>query len=266
MNADTLSLQDYSFQALYQSDLQSLWALLVAPVAFLAWRAARPTDPTRARVPEASRSVASLTLCFAVLTMIDPICTGPVADLALFQSTRVPLLIMFFFVLLGDFRVLFLAISVARPEQARTRRLGWASAVTLIVPVATGLVYGTLDRLIEHLHGQWLWMIYEAGFALLCIGLSRRWLPRSLAGASGAEARIDYLRDVFAYSTAYYVLWLSADALIVLGDLDLGWALRVVPNQLYYAFWVPFVYARFYSASPGPWSTGPVRPSENASR
>ncbi len=68
-----MTIDPSSFQAAYQSDLQSLWALLVAPVAFLAWRAARPTDPTRACVPEASRFVAGLTLCFAGLTMVDPI-------------------------------------------------------------------------------------------------------------------------------------------------------------------------------------------------
>jgi len=261
-----MTIEPFSFETAYQSDLQSLWALLVAPTAFLAWRAARPTDPTRARVPEASRFVAGLTLCFAVLTMVDPICTGPVADLGVLQGTYVPTLIMFFFVLLGDLRVLLLAIGVARPEQTLGRRLGWAGAVTLVVPIGTGILYGALDALVDDLHGQWLWMIYEAGFALLCVGLSRRWLPRSLEGEPDAVEKADFLRDVFAYSTAYYVLWLSADALIVLGDLDLGWAIRMVPNQLYYALWVPFVYARFYSAPPAPRPDVPVLREGNASR
>ena len=61
-----------------------------------------------------------------------------------------------------------------------------------------------------------------------------------------------YLREVFAYSAAYYVLWLFADVLIVIGDLDLGWAVRMVPNQLYYALWTAFVYARFYSVAAEP--------------
>ena len=59
----------------YYSDLQSLYALLVAPLAFLAWRAAAPTDHSRAVVPEAARFVSGLTLVFAVATMIDPIST-----------------------------------------------------------------------------------------------------------------------------------------------------------------------------------------------
>jgi hypothetical protein len=40
---------------------------------------------------------------------------------------------------------------------------------------------------------------------------------------------------------------LIADLLIVVGGLDLGWAIRIVPNQLYYSFWVPFAYWRFFS-------------------
>ena len=52
-----------------------------------------------------------------------------------------------------------------------------------------------------------------------------------------------------SFTAAYYALWLAADVLIVVAGLDLGWALRMVPNQLYYAFWTPFVYFRFFSAS-----------------
>jgi hypothetical protein len=261
-----MTLEAFSFEGIYRSDLQSLWALLVAPIAFLAWRAARPTDPTRAIVPEASRFVSVLTLCFAVLTMVDPISTGPIAHLESLEGTPLPLLIMFFFVLLGDFRVLLLTIGVARPEQTLPRRLGWAAAVTLVVPLITGLIYGPLSLLVADLHGQWLWMIYEAGFAMLCIALSRRWLSRSLEGAANAVAKQDFLRDVFAYSAAYYVLWLFADALIVVGDLDLGWAIRIVPNQLYYALWVPFVYSRFYSVPATPWPDVPASRTGNAAR
>ena len=37
-----------------------------------------------------------------------------------------------------------------------------------------------------------------------------------------------------------------ADVLILAG-WDIGWALRVIPNQLYYVFWVPVVWALFFS-------------------
>jgi len=44
-----------------------------------------------------------------------------------------------------------------------------------------------------------------------------------------------------------YALWAAADLLIVAG-FDAGWAVRLVPNQLYYAWYVPFVYWRFFSS------------------
>ena len=141
-------------------------------------------------------------------------------------------------------------VGVARPTESGRRGFAWAGAATLIVPIGTGVLYGLLVVTIDDLHGQWLWMIYEAGFAALCIGLSRAWLPRTLDGDPERAAKTAFLREALAYSAAYYALWLFADVLIVLGGLDLGWGVRIVPNQLYYALWTPFVYARFF-AGPG---------------
>jgi hypothetical protein len=50
-----------------------------------------------------------------------------------------------------------------------------------------------------------------------------------------------------AYVAVYYALWALADVLILVGRLDAGWGLRVIPNQLYYALYLPFVYFRFFS-------------------
>lgn len=233
----------------YYSDLQSLYALLVAPLAFLAWRAAAPTDHSRAVVPEAARFVSGLTLVFAVATMIDPISTGPLAHSEGINGTFAATLIMFSFVLLGDLRVLLLAIGVARPERTLSQNLRWAAGTTLIVPLVAGASYFLLGQLVDDLHSQALWMLYEAGFLILCIALSRCWIPRVLASAPDFAEKTRFLRAVFGFSAAYYALWLAADVLIVVAELDLGWGIRIVPNQLYYAFWVPFVYARFFSAN-----------------
>ena len=243
-------MTDFTWQAAYYSELQTVWALLVVPIAFLAWRAASPTDPARACVPEAARFVSRTTLIFAVLTMVDPLSTGIVAKQDGIEGTFAATLIMFFFVLLGDFRVLLLAIGVARPERTLRENFGWAAGVTLVVPVFAGVTYAALRAIIDDLHGQVLWMVYEAGFMGLCVALSRRWVPRSLGDDVGAVPKVDYLRALFGYSAAYYALWLGADVLIVAGGLDLGWGVRIVPNQLYYAFWVPFAYVRFFSVAP----------------
>ena len=241
----------FSWHAAYYSELQSLYALWLAPLAFLAWRAAVPADISRARVPEAARFVSQLTLFFAVATMLDPLSTGPLANSQAISGTFAATLILFFFVLLGDLRVLLLTIGVARPERTWRQNLGWAGGTTLVVPVATGVIYGTLNFLIDDLHSQALWMIYESGFLVLCVTLSRQWLPRTLEGDPLADAKTTYLRSIFGYSAAYYALWLIADVFIAVADLDLGWAIRMVPNQLYYAFWVPFAYRGFFSVEAG---------------
>jgi hypothetical protein len=44
---------------------------------------------------------------------------------------------------------------------------------------------------------------------------------------------------------AYYGLWAAADVLILCG-VDAGWPVRLVPNQLYYGFFVPFVWRGFF--------------------
>ncbi len=239
-------MTDFSWNAVYYSDLQTLYALLVVPVAFLAWRLASPTQQARAEVPAAARFVALLTLVFAVETMIDPISTGPIKRSAAIEGTIFATLIPFFFVLLGDLRVLLLAAGVARPEKSLGENLQWAGGRMLIVPIVTGILYGGISFLSPDLHGLVMWMIYEFGFLMLCIYLSRVWVPQNLTGEVNANAA-SYLRAMFGYSAAYYALWFSADVLIVALDLDLGWAIRIVPNQLYYAFWAPFAYWRFFS-------------------
>jgi len=240
-------MSDFSWHAVYYSDLQSPYALLVIPLAFLAWRAAVPSESERSIVPEAAQLVAGLTIFFAIATLIDPIATGPLLRLDAVDGTIVATLVPFFFVLLGDLRVLLLAICVVRPERSLSQNLGWALGTTLIVPITAGVGYALARWIWPELHGQTLWMIYEFGFFTLCVFLSRGWIPRI---QEIGPVRVDYLRALFGYSAAYYALWLIADLLIVVAGLDLGWAIRIIPNQLYYSLWVPFAYWRFFSVGP----------------
>lgn len=239
-----------SWQDVYYGELQSLWSLLVVPFAFLAWRLAAPADPSRAVVPRAAGFVARATLVFAVLTMIDPIATGPLVRSEALHDTPAATLVPFFFVYLGDLRVLLVAFAVADPARPFRATFARAAAATAIVPVATGILYAALRAAVPGLHGQWLWMIYEAGFLVLCVVAVRVALPRiARTGGIDAEGRA-FLESLFGYGAAYYALWLAADVLIVPFGLELGWALRMVPNQLYYAFWAPFVSFRFFSRAP----------------
>lgn len=238
----------FTWHDAYYGELQSLYALLVLPVAFLAWRLAAPADPGRAVVPQAARFVSLATIVFAFETMLDPIATGPWLKSAALRDTFAATLVPFLFVYLGDLRVLLVARAALHPAEPFGRRLGFAAGATAIVPIATGLLYGVHRAIWPGANGQWMWMIYEAGFLALCVYAVRVWLPREAARSGGIEGEArGFLAALFGYSAAYYALWLAADVLIVIAGLDLGWAVRIVPNQLYYAFWVPFVYARFFS-------------------
>ena len=129
------------------------------------------------------------------------------------------------------------------------KNLGWATGTILIVPLGTAAIEATLGLVFDELHGQIRWMVYEAGFLILCVALSRRWVPQNVAESDPmSAAKATYLRRLFAYSATYYALWLAADVLIVNG-VDAGWAIRMVPNQLYYGFWVVFAYGSFFSAA-----------------
>jgi hypothetical protein len=248
-------LTELTWQNAYYSELQSLYALMIVPAAFLAWRLAKPFDQQRAEVPAAAGFVAALTLFFSLETMIDPISTGPLLKLDSLRGSHAASIIPFIFVLLGDLRVLLLAVGVAQPERSLRRILGWALAMSLIVPIGAGSIFALIRWVNPEVHGQVLWMLYEFGFLALCIFLARTWAPRV---AESDSTTIAFLQSVFGYSAAYYLLWLLADVFIVVADMDLGWAIRMVPNQLYYAFWAPFVYWRFFSGPGSPRSNAPT--------
>jgi hypothetical protein len=240
-----------SWEAFYKSDLQRFYALLVIPIAFLAYRLAAEPNEKRAVAPEATRFVLFMTTLFAIETMVDPFATGPLLESDMLAKTIASSLIPFFFVYLGDLRVLWLAAGVANPARGALTNLRWAAGMALIVPIFAGAGFALAGVVFEEVHGQVLWILYELGFLALCIALARSWVDVQVQPKAAHAAEVkSYLRDLFGYSAAYYALWLTADLVILIGGLDLGWALRIVPNQLYYAFWVPFAYWRFFARRP----------------
>jgi hypothetical protein len=209
----------------YHSELQSLWLLLIVPPLFLLYL-------LLARVPAgtpAQRFLRGYAWFFTLGTLLDPVATGPLSR-ALGLSGAAATTLMFGFVLLGDFRVLLLLFAEGGAARDRSRAMRRAAAFTLLVPAATGVLYSPAWLGLSVWPSQLMWLIYELCFAALALWLRRR-------------APTPALRDVALYAFGYYALWASADVLILSG-VDEGWALRVVPNQLYYAFFVPFAYFR----------------------
>jgi hypothetical protein len=224
---------------LYRSDLQGLWALAVPPALvcvglLLVGRPAAPGAEPRA---------AAFVHWWAVAVAAESVCD------AVLPKLGVPMLL---FVLLGDARVFLLLEWVVAPERGLARHLAVTAAWTLVVPCVTATLYlalaaaqgpladGPLATLAAGADGQILWLIYEAAFLGLALGLRAVSLPRR------APRALAWGRTVLAYVAAYYALWAASDVLILTGH-DAGWALRVVPNQLYYGVWPLFVWATFFS-------------------
>ncbi len=214
-----------SWWGFYHSNLQSLWLLLIVPFVFLLYLLLR-------RVPAgtpAQRFLRGYAGIFTLGALLDPLATGPLSR-ALDLSGAAATALILVFVLQGDFRVLLLLFAEggAAPDlRKKTRR---AAAFTGLVPAATGVLYSPAWLGLASWPTQGLWLIYELCFAALALWLRRR-MPTPA------------LRAIALYACSYYVLWASADVLILRG-VDAGWGLRVLPNQLYYAWFVPFAYFR----------------------
>jgi len=253
-----------TWQELYKSDLQGAVAVTIVPLLFLLYLIWTERPAGAGVVPAAARFVHVWAGTFAVLTIVDPLATGPLLRVLGIADQPSATAVMIAFVLLGDFRVYLLVFTlmtfagtrhdarVADPVYAARDALRLvppraalaAALATLIVPV----VAVTIDRALRandpSLPGQVIWLVYELAFLVAAIVLREVIVP---ARVPAAEPWLrNYLRAVLAYVAVYYALWATADIVILAGH-DVGWALRMIPNQLYYAFWVPFAYGRFFA-------------------
>jgi len=214
------------WETFYRGDLQGLWSLVVAPALFLLalpWLRPRAMGAD----PRAAGFVHGWAVAFALETIVDPVAVG------VGGVSMVP------FVLLGDFRVFLLLLGVLEPEQPLARTFARAAAWTLVVPVLALSLYRLARGISGPLPEQALWLIYECAFVALALW----WRARVARVRPRAER---FLRTVLAYVATYYGLWAVADVLIMAGR-DVGWAVRVIPNQLYYGLWVPVVWVLFFS-------------------
>ncbi len=229
-----------SWRELYASDLQAVYALWIVPVLFLPFLL-RERGRRVAVVPAASGLLYWWALAFTIETIVDPFAGGPLLRWLGVADAPAATFVVFLLVLLGDFRVFLLVLGLAAARAGRgVARAAVESAVwTLVVPLATLVLHRALTAATGELPAQSLWLIYEVGFVAIALVFRERIVPVRVPEAA-APLR-GFLRAVLAYVAVYYALWAAADALI-LGGVDLGWALRIVPNQLYYAFFVPFVY------------------------
>jgi hypothetical protein len=241
-------MAEASWRLFYESDLQAFWSLIVVPVLFLAYLLGSARARKAAAASADGRFLYAYALAFGIATIVDPLCTGPMVEW-LDLGTGATSAVMIAFVLLGDFRVFLLVFFLTRPERRLGRTAAEAALWTLVVPIFAGTTNALVEWLRPELTAQRLWLIYELGFLALALFLRARVIPRRTAGSPPALLR--RIRSVLAYVAVYYALWATADVLILYGGVDAGWLLRALPNQLYYAFWVPFTYATLAHPLPG---------------
>lgn len=217
------------FQAIYESPWHNPAAFLALGAGFLAlWMRRRPF------------LVAYVSL-FALEILADCLATGGSPPVAL-AGSRWASAISVAFIITGDFRYFLLVERYARSPLARpldpTTRPAWLSAVALafLVPVGSAIVNRALASRVTD--PRWTYLTYEVMFAALALWLRLLVLPRRLAPAP-PEVRA-WLLAVTSFEIVQYALWALADVIILAG-VDVGFGLRLVPNFMYYAFFLPFV-------------------------
>lgn len=223
-----------SWHELYDAGWQFPFAVMVAPFAFLLYRSIARERPERALDPELAPFVSTWATLFTFETMLDPLATGPLASALGSHAAEQALGTLF--VVLGDFRVYWLVLRLRSPQQTNPRAAVEALGLSLIAPTLAGLVSLGAGA------GQVMWLAHEFASLGLAFALARLALPSEL----GHARRAAFGRSVLGYLAAYYGLWAAADVLILAG-FDAGWCVRLVPNQLYYGLFVPFVWWRFFS-------------------
>jgi hypothetical protein len=141
------------------------------------------------------------------------------------------------FIVLGDFRYFFLAERVTRLDTKLARPFLVALAISIIVPLVTGIMQLTMP-VMENM--RVLYMVYEPALGVIVLGLDRFRYQKSDAPP---EIRAFVHRVSLLFATLYFG-WAACDVLIFNG-IEIGHVLRIVPNVLYYAAFLPFV---FYAA------------------
>jgi hypothetical protein len=143
------------------------------------------------------------------------------------------------FVILGDLRFFVLAERYARGRLGRAG-LWTAVGVAFLVPVATEILRRAVPAI--GATSRYTFLAYEVMF--LVVALVARFVvyPARLLGVVQAPVR-RWVLSIASFEIAQYSLWVLCDVLILAG-LEWALVLRIAPNALYYAAFLPFVVLR----------------------
>jgi len=157
------------------------------------------------------------------------------------------------FVILGDLRY-FAVVEHCVPTRSRVQAGLVAVALAFVVPVATQVARVVSPRV--HDDATVNYLVYELLFLALAVVFRVRVVPRRTVDAPGRSLAL----RLTEFEIVQYGLWACADVILISGHLEnVGWALRIVPNVLYYVLFLPCVL--WLSRAPGrkPEATLPSR-------
>ena len=205
-----------SFEAFYNGAVHhplQLWSAAAAAIVYAATRLDLDAGLRRYCL-----ALGVLTFVDAWLTSTSPYGLGPLRGAA---ASGVPL----FFVIAGDLRFLLLALAATADGRIAWSGRGVAAAcgLSLLVPVVSQLAVWSLPDSLQS--ARVLYLVYELCFFALAA---------ALAAFHPNLRRAPWLRGLSRFVMLYYGLWASADAWILATGSDLGFALRMLPNLLYY--------------------------------
>lgn len=218
-----------SFEHLYASPLHNplfFWLAALVLVVVLA-----------SRLP----FLAGFLVAFTFEIAADALASGALSPVPKGAAWATPLAVAF--VILGDFRYFLLVERFAGGRRGLPIVLAAAAGWAFAVPVVSFTLRHAVPALAEPARVTYL--TYELLFLALAIALRFVVLPRREARAelpARAEVR-RWLMEVTVFEIVQYGLWAAADILLLRG-VEAGWLLRLVPNAMYYALFLPFVLLR----------------------
>lgn len=195
------------------------WAVGIPFVLYLA---------SRLRSGERPAFITRWFLLFQLEILLDAGLQGELTPLsgAALQTVSIMLVVA------GDLRFLLLLVWQRRGRPAfgswAAAALGWS----LFVPLASYVV----AQPIANGQPRVLFLVYETMFASMALALAVVSAQRPVADATDR-----WIRRLIAFELVQYTLWASADVIILSGH-DLGYLLRLIPNTLYYAAFMPFAW------------------------
>lgn len=182
-------------------------------------------------------------ILFTVEILADALATGGLSPVPPGSGLMTGLGIAF--VILGDFRYFLLVEHgiAAKPGEAFTTvGLGplraWIPAVVtaFIVPLTSTAIRELFPATFAH-DVRYTFLVYEALFVALALAYRFVVVPRR----APPETRAWLLR-LTDFELVQYGLWVFADLVIIFTKADVGFLLRLAPNTLYYALFLPFVW------------------------